>query len=301
MDNGMLYMLAPEGSDTTVTNAIWRYSFPHQQWSRFVFNEINVTTGIRSIFNNPDGALLIGDGAGNVWTLEDTSQDDGNDILIDILTPIADGGQPLLYKDPMDVQLHVDTGGSTVTLSLLADAIASASAPTYDVSSLGRGIWRAQTNDLGKFIKSQLSLTGSVGVFALTAYNLSYRPRPQRMLRLDTGSVIAPSNADASWPQEVEFDAIVDSSTFTMELYFNDVLSYTKSVTATVGKRDVYQIPLPRESKGERPRLVFYVSDDETSSVKGFDPYMVRLRLTASGNQDSDRQYLPMFPAGQAP
>ena len=299
MDNGMLYVLAPEGLGNTVSNVIYRYSFPHQQWSRLHFGQVSASTGIRSIFNNPDGSLIMGDGAGNVWTLEDTNQDDTNNISVNVRTPIMDGGQPLMYKDPFDAQLHCDTGGDPMTLFIAKDGQETDDGKSYSVTSDGNRIWRAQINDVGKFVKAQLELTGDVNDFSLAALNMTYRPRPQRMLYFDTGSIPAPGNGDVVWPQEVEFDCISDSSTITMELYFNDVLSYATTISPTLDVRDVHQIPLPRGSKGERPRVVFYVDEDATTDEAGFDPYMVRLRLTGSGNEDRSRQYMPLYPVGQ--
>jgi hypothetical protein len=300
MDNGMLYMLAPEGSSNTVSNVIYRYSYPDQQWSRFVFNQISASTGILSIFNNPDGSLLIGDGAGVVWTLEDGTQDNTNNITIDIETPVMDGQQPLLYKDPFDIQLHCNTGGGNVLLHLRKDEIESDNAPTYTVNSSTFGIWRANISNLGKFVKAQLLIDGSAPDFSLSKLNMTYRARPQRMMYFDTGYITPPGSGDLVWPQEIEADLLSDSTTVTMELYLNDVIEYTTTINPTAGIRDVYQIPLPFGTKGERPRVVFYVDDDSVTGDVGFDPYMVRLRLTGSGNEDMSRKYLPMYPLGMA-
>ena len=295
IDNGILYVLAPEG-ENTYARTIYRFSYPMQQWSRLLFGQL--TTGFQSIFNAPNGDLVAGDSAGNVWTLETGTQDNSNDINIDVLCPVDDGGNPLAYKDPFDVQLHCNTGGQTINLSIALDDD-DENATDYNVSAAGDLIWRANVSGLGKYVKSQMHLTGTLSEFTLSSMNMSYRVRPQRMLFFDTGSVVAPGNGDVVWPQEVELDCISDSSTITMKVYANDVLKHTDTISPTVSVRDVHQVPLPRGLKGERMRVTFEVDSNETTGAVGFDPYMVRMRLTGSGNQDVSRQYLPMYPAGQ--
>ena len=121
------------------------------------------------------------------------------------------------------------------------------------------------------------------------------------MVFLDAGYLKGENPSDLVWVQEVEFDAIC-ASDFTMRLYRNDVLYYTKLVSvSSPGVRDVHRIPVPRESKGERLRLTFASSTDEGAGDVGFDPYMVRCRVRSTGNEDMDRQYQTVYPAGEAP
>jgi hypothetical protein len=293
--NYMLYMLAPEGTDTS-GNVIYRYSFPDGQWSRLVFSR---TSAFLSIFCNPGGAILAGSDDGTVWRLESSTQDDGYDIAIDLLTPIADGGQPLSAKDAFDVQLHMMSDSDTLTLSLYKDGDLSATS-TYSASTTTPGIWRAQADDFGAFVKAQMQLTGAVSGFTLSAYNISYRVRPQRSMVFDTGYFMAVEPGDILWLQEVELDAIVNTSTFTMYVYVNDTLKWTSAAqTATTGKRVVYRIPMPRGIKGERVRLVFKGSDSTGTGETGIDAYSVRVRVDGSGNQDGNRTYQRVWPSGQ--
>ena len=296
-DNHMLYVQAAEEN---ASNAIWRYSVQHQQWSRLVFEEVT-TWG--SIFNEPDGTLIAGDQSGNMWILDSgtTEQDDSNDISIEILTPIQDGGNPLVYKDPMDLQIHMDSGDNNATVDIYLDGDSSSPTTYYTASTLIPGVWRQQLDDLGKFIKAQVRMTGLFNTLRIHAINISYRERPQRMVRLDTGYILPQDPQDIVWIQEVEFDANC-SEDFVMKVYRNDSLFYTVTQTVgTTGVRDVHRLPVPRQTKGERIRIVFESESDEGEGDVGFDPYMVRVRVRSTGNQDFSRKYQSVYPAGNAP
>jgi hypothetical protein len=301
VDNGIFYMLAPEGDETS-GNAIYRYIFNKQQWSRLQFDQV---TSFRSIFNNPDGSILAGDAAGRVWTLDDTTTqrlDNGEYITLGLLTPILDGGNPLSYKDPFDFQAHVNTGGQNMSVDFYRDGDAEATLTLTDMSTASINIYRASLHSLGNFIKAQVGIDGSSDNFVLSAMDLTYRVRPQRMVNLDTGYFMADEPGDWMWLQEIEVDAIVDSASFNAYVYFNDVLEYTSPAqTATVGVRDVYYIPLPRGLKGERPRIVLRTSDTTGAGAIGMDPYSVRVRMASTGNKDMNRTYKRVWPAGEAP
>jgi hypothetical protein len=294
IDNHMLYMLAPEGDATESAGIIYRYSFPKEQWSRLRFAEAG---NLRSIFNDPDGALILGDDEGVVWLLEDTNSDNGQKIFVELLTPIEDGGDPLLVKDAFDVQLHANTGSDDAAVELFKDGNA-ASTQTLTANTSQSQVWRGSANSFGEFVKAQMQISGSFSEFRLHRYNLSYRPRPQRMTYLDTGYFV--SSGDLVWVQEIEVDGIFTSD-FTVELYFNDVqfdLGSEASVTASANVRDVYQIPVPRGAKGERPRVVVKSDDTEGTDI-GFDPYFVRIRELHTGNEDGNRSYDTVWPVGQ--
>jgi len=293
-------MLYVQAAEENASNAIWRYSVQHQQWSRLVFGEVT-TWG--SIFNEPDGTLIAGDQSGNMWILDSgtTEQDDSNDISIEILTPIQDGGNPLVYKDPMDLQIHMDSGDNNATIDIYLDGDSSSPTTYYTASTLIPGVWRQQLDDLGKFIKAQVRMTGLFNTLRIHAINISYRERPQRMVRLDTGYILPQDPQDIVWIQEVEFDANC-SEDFVMKVYRNDSLFYTVTQTVgTTGVRDVHRLPVPRQTKGERIRIVFESESDEGEGDVGFDPYMVRVRVRSTGNQDFSRKYQSVYPAGNAP
>jgi hypothetical protein len=294
IDNHMFYMLAPEGADTNA-QAIYRYSFMKKQWSRLQYNQ---ASAFLNIYTEPDGTILLGDNGGSVWQLETGNTDDGSNIACYLLTPIEDGGQPLAYKDAFDLQLHMDTGGDDATVLLYKDGNA-AQTSSYTANTSQPTVWRRDTNNFGNFIKAQMGLTGDFQDFRLNLWDLTYRPRGQRMVYLDTGYFVA--GGDFIWVHEIEVDCIA-ANNFTVKLYFNDVefdLQGAGSVTATTEKRDVYQIPVPRGAKGERPRIVVQ-SDTSSGTDVGIDPYFVRVRHSESGNQEG-LKYTTVWPAGEAP
>ena len=296
VDAYIMYMLIPEGSDTS-GNIIYRYSQNEQQWSRLVFAEVDE---FWSIYNEPDGTLVAGDNAGRVWTLEVGDQDNSTDISIYLLTPIGDGGQPLAYKDADDFQMQCDTDGDTLTARLFKDGALTAS-ESYSVrTTADGGVFRGGAEGVGRFLRAQMDLSGTCSGFVLYSYNLTYRTRPQHMMVLDTGYFTPEEPADLLWLYEVEFDAIC-AADVTMTLYVNDTLKYSTPVGVTAfNVRDVHQIPLPRGTKGERIRLVFTTSNADGEGFQGFDPYSVRVRASSSGNQH-ERKYLKVYPAGNAP
>jgi len=296
VDNRMLYMLAPEGSSNTSTNVIWRYAFDLQQWSRFVFPQAG---NFLAIYNEPDGTLVASDDGGKVWKLEDGEQDDASDIRVTLLTAIEDGGNPLGRKDAFDLQLHMITDSDTATITLYKDGNDTETS-TYTGSTSQYQVWRANASDFGTFLKAQMQITGNFSQFRLHKYDLTYRVRPQHSYFLDTGYYIGPEPTDLVWMQEVEVDSIAEAD-LTMKLYFDDTLWYTTDISVTPSIRTVYRVPLPRGSKGLRPRIELYTTAANQAGENGFECYSVRVRSVATGNEDKDRGYIKMWPAGEAP
>src|SRR3990167_6596327 len=292
-DNLMLYVLAPEG-DSTSTNVIYRYSFPHQQWSRLVFDQVET---FLSIYKEPSGALVAGDSEGNVWQLDTGAQDDSNDVSVNIRWPLVDGGNPLAYKDAFDLQVHANTGGGTATIALYKEGSGSETS-SYTFSTTEDTVSRIQASDFGRFLYAQPRLTGSFSQFSLRQFNLTYRARPQHQVYLDSGYILPNKPGDIVWLQEVEVDAIC-ANDFSLILYHDDVEKYRVSVSATVGVRTTYVIPLPRGSQAKRPRIVLKTQAANASGAVGFDVYGIQVRVANSGNENGS-PYLNVMPAGSA-
>jgi hypothetical protein len=293
IDNMMLYVLAPEGSSES-SQTVLRYSFPTSQWSRLNYPQAG---NLRSIFKEPDGSLVAGDDAGNVWQLDTGTQDGSSDIPVELLTPIADGGNPLAYKDPHDLQIHVNTGGRTGTANLYKDGSLDVGW-TGEFSTTTPSVFRFQVDDLGRFLKSQLEITGSFNQFSIQQYDLAYRVRPQHAVLFDSGYILPAPPGNVVWLQSVEFDAIC-SNDFTMDLYLDDRLYYSVDVTAVAGERTVYSIPVPRGSQARRARLVFKTQSADAEGHVGFDCYGIQIRVPSSGNQ-SGSPFIQVYPVGQA-
>jgi hypothetical protein len=294
IDNLMLYILAPDGT-TASGKTIMRYSFPLSQWSRLRYTQAG---NLRSITKEPDGSLVAGDDTGNIWLLDSGTQDNSQDIAAYFLTPISDGGNPLVYKDAFDLQVHANTAGKTATVSLYKDGAAEATW-TDTLSTTVPTAFRLQASGFGRFLKAQFELTGNFTSLSIQQYNLSYRERPQHSVYLDSGYILPSKPNDVVWLQEAEFDANC-ANDFTMELYHDDVLKYSVNVTATANVRTTYVIPLPRGSEAKRPRLVFKTQAADAAGHVGFDCYGIQVRVSNSGN-DNGSPYLPIYPTGSAP
>ena len=294
VDNMMYYMLAPEGTETS-GNVIYRYSFANQQWSRLHYDQV---VQFKSLIKEPGGTLIAGDAAGNLWQLDTGVQDDSSDIAINALTPIVDGGQPFAQKDSFDLQLHCDTGGDTGTVALYKDGSVTL-ATSYAFVAPMPTVYRINASDLGTFLKAQLRITGSFNTFALQNMNLTYRVRPQNSMYLDTGYIIPAEPGDLVWLSEAEVDMITPSDV-TLMLYIEDALFHTATITAVPNVRKPYIVPLPRDAKGYRPRIVLATTASNAAGAVGFECYKVRIRSRSSGNQNG-LQYSTVFPVGTAP
>jgi hypothetical protein len=211
---------------------------------------------------------------------------------------MLDGGNPLVRKDPFDLQFHADTNGNTATVTVYKDGSASSSA-SYTFSTAQPQAYRIQAEDVGTFVRAQLQVTGTFDEFQLSSMDLTYRLRPQNMNYLDTGYFVADDPADIVWLQEVEIDANSPSDLYVM-VYLDDRLFTTETVSVTANVRTVYRVPIPRGAKARRPRIVVKTSAADGAGEIGFDPYFVRVRTRTSGNQGGAK-YRTVWPAGSAP
>jgi hypothetical protein len=294
IDNFLFYILAPEGSDTS-GNVIYRYS-KEGGWSRLMYPLVDE---FLSIYTEPSGALVAGDNDGNLWQLDTGAQDSGSDIQVRLLTPIVDGGNPLVNKEAHDFQIHCDTAGDTGTLTLYKNGSANPETTTYTFATNNPSVYRHNMNAFGRFLKAQLEFTGSFSRLSISHFDMTYRTRPQQAMKLDTGYILPDEPGDIIWLQEVEFDANAFGDV-TMELWREDALYNSQNITVTDGVRKPYRLVLPREAKAYRPRIVFYSTDSAGEGDVGFECYSVRVRTRSSGNK-GDNPYRQIYPVGNAP
>lgn len=287
------WTLIKDGSDV-----LWRYSLLKQQWSRtpYPFN-------IESIFRDPDGALIIGTDGGELWELEvgrqdKTSSSVGADIDVVILTPIDDGGNPLMRKDPQDLQIHADTGGATGTASFYLDG-SDTRVTSFDFSSFSPDVYRIDALDIGVFLKAQMRIDGAFNRFLLHAFGLTYRERVQEVMVLDTGTIAPVGTNRMVWISEVEVDCISPVN-LQMDVYLDDVLKTTQPVVVLPGRRSAYRVPVPRGCKARAPRIVFRTTNPDGVGNPGFEPYRVRVRDRGTGTA-VESEFRPIWPIGQAP
>jgi hypothetical protein len=291
-DNHIVFALMPEGTDTDPT-AIWRYDLngDPKQWARtpYPFTPL-------SIFKDPTGPLLVGTTDGRVVEIEVGTQDDDEDIEVDLLAPITDGRMPHNRKDPADLQIHCDTDSDVGSFKVYADGGASAGL-TVAFSTAGPNVFRANAQALGRFLKAQIGITGRFSKFLLHAFNLTFRPLPQQVMVLDSGYILPDGGKDLAWITDLvlDTDAAVATDLY-VDLYKDDTLFTT--LTVVIGaRRSTYPIPVPRGFKARRPRVVFRASAADGAGNVGFEPYGVAVRRRGTGTfTELPIQVLP--PAG---
>jgi hypothetical protein len=293
VDGKILYCLAPEGTTTSGTTITYRLDMNKQQWSRLVYPD-----NLLSILTEPDGTLIAGTDNGKLLEFEYGTGDESANPSVTLLTPFLDGGAPLTRKDAFDLQFHTDTNANTATVNAYKDG-SSTSTASYTFNTSQNQVYRIQAEDFGTFVKAQLKVTGTFDEFILSALDFTYRTRPQHMTYLDTGYILAQDPGDMVWMQEVEIDANSPSNLSCL-VYLNDALFTTQTVTVTANVRGVYRVPLPRSTKGLRPRIVVKTSASDGAGEIGFDPYFVRVRARSTGNQ-ANAGFVTVWPAGQAP
>lgn len=278
VDNHVLYMLAPEGVSTSGTSAIWRYDTLRDRWYRTFY-----AASFHSIHRDPDGRLIAGDSAGNVWLLEDGSDDDGTPITIDILTPYDDDGQPMRRKTAHDLVFGGGTGGSYITMIPVTDGIQQTTA--YSVSTSSGIEHRQNIYGLTDFTKLGWLISGSPTEFRLRHLNVGYRLHPQQRMALDTGYITPPGNGDLAWITEAEISV---RTPVNLELvpYFDDAAQDTLTITATPNVYTTYRVPFKRgQNKGRRPRLLLRTTNGAAEGNVGFELDWMRIRLKGTGNE----------------
>jgi hypothetical protein len=182
---GQFVALTPEGSSTTSSTVLYRHVPQRGGWQRHVY-----ASAFRCVYREPDGTLLASDAAGYLWQLGTGTQDDGADIPITIWTKIDDDGQPFNRKDPIDLRLHLDTGGAVLTAAVYLDGSETAALSTTATQSTV-GITAASLEDVAAFRQMQLRLTASVSVFRLVGFGVQYTPLP-----VPVRGILTPTNLD---------------------------------------------------------------------------------------------------------
>ena len=290
-------MLAPETGYTTSTSVVYRFSFVTNKWARttypWTFKSLSrdFSTG-QALAGTTDGKIIVLDASG-------ISQDAGQDIPIELWSRYDDGGNPLVYKDAFDVQVGVDTGGYSVVTSVFDEDDNFISFPT---TTVGTQAYRYDIGDAegddgwtGSFRLAQIRMTGSVGTFRLRHWNISYRPRPQHTMRLDTGHVMADKNGDRIDVKELEITA-KSSNDLVVNTYCDGVLrSGPTTITVSGDGPQKYNLILPRGTWGSRIRIVVETAASASAINPGFELEMIRIRAHASGNK-SRRSFIPIFP-----
>jgi len=274
VDNGIVYMLIPEGSENPT--ALWRYS--DGQWQRFTYG----SEVLRCLRREPDGSLLAGTTSGKVLELEHGDMDSGQPISINITTPHVDFGAPNARKTPVDVRLQALTGGAVGTLGLYLDRSLSP-AKEIPFSTSIDGIYRASVMDMDKFTRLQAKITGAFNTFVLQGFGMSFNPRPNHVMALDLGWIIPDSGADVAYLTHIELD-LESAYDLELDVYKNGVIHSTLPIVVTPNVRDIYNAVPPRDIKARRIGLKLRSTHAAGEGHVGFEFFMGRVRHGVTGN-----------------
>ena len=254
---------------------ILRYDFPSRLWARRPYSRV-----FRSITRDLQGRIVAGTQAGEVVTLNTGTQDNSRDIPVTILTTQQDDGRALSRKVPFDLSIRMDTGGNTATIGVYLDS-ASTPSLTFEASTSGQQVYKTSIASLPAFRRIQLKFEGDFSTFKLYDWNVSYRDMPQHHYHLDTGNISTAN--EYQWYREITFLLKSDFDVY-MDVYFDDVLLSTNTVTVTAGVTTQYQIPLGRAVRGRQPRVVVRTTASASANEDGFELYWVEWKVRESGN-----------------
>ena len=258
-------------------SSLLRHEFTSGKWTYrpYPFTVLGVARDL-------NGDIIAGNDRGQTLKLDRGTQDNTTAVPMVLWTSQQDGGKPLRRKFPFDLSIRVDTGGSDVTCAVHLDGSETA-ATSFTVNTSGQQVFMRDMSALSIFRRVQLRWSGSPNDFKLWDWNFSYRDAPQHHYYVDTGNVVTGFEY-IHWFREVTILARSDNDLY-VDLYFDDVLSETKTVTVTAGVTKTYRIPLGREEKGRQPRAVVRTSASAAATEEGFELYYVRWKVAPSGNE----------------
>ena len=261
----------------TQPNSVWKYMPTHQQWCRFDYPDNPL-----SIWREYNGQLVVGTDAGKIVEIEYGTTDGAAGISVDLLTPIDDGGNPLGRKDPADFQIHANTGGQEGTAEFYKDGSDGVVATTVPFTTSKDTVYRSALTALGTFLKLQLNFTGTFFTFALQSFGVSYRPRPQQFMVLDTGHIVPNAGQSLAWVSHVYLDCYspVDLQ---LQIYKDGTLYDTCDIPVTANIRDEYTVVMPRGTKGRRLRFIVVTTNSAGEGDVGFEPYSISVKNAVSG------------------
>lgn len=283
VSSGILTFIAPEGASTTSSDKLYRLHMRKDRWYRHDY-----PTNWRYIFQEPDGVILASDNNGTVWILDAGSQDEGTDIPVVIWTPVDANGLPYVRKDPLDLQIKLDTNGNNLAVAVHHDGSGSAATPTpINFQGNGLTIYKTGIQSMSAFRMMQYRMTGSFSTFKLYETNLTYRARPQHRMAVDTGYVRI-GEEDVTWVREIRLMANSPVN-LTLQVYLDGVIAATKTVTVTANVPRPYSVMLGREVAGYQLRVLIETTNNAGTGEQGFEVYWVDYRPAISGTKSAKR------------
>lgn len=170
---GQLLAITPEGTGIALSSGvIYRHAPAVNSWYRHAWDR-----DWRSLYTEPDGTVLAGDNGGRVWQLDVGTSDNGVSINAAIWTPQYNEGSSFARKDPLDVRLFLDTGGSSAPARFYFDGSATA-AKTVTCANVAMGIVAASMDGLSAYRDVQCKFTGDFFALRFGGFALNSTPLP---------------------------------------------------------------------------------------------------------------------------
>jgi hypothetical protein len=168
--HGELVAITP-GQDGSV--AVWRYHFAKARWTRHTY-----PTTFQAITREPDGTLVAGDTAGQLWTLDSNvaATDHGATIAWALTHKADDADAPTARKQAWDLRVQVDAGGAAVSVVGTLDTgrtITLSDTPSGD-SALMTGVF----DGLGAWRSLQVAMSGASSTMRLRQWTVGCETHP---------------------------------------------------------------------------------------------------------------------------
>lgn len=172
---GMLSAITPEGIASSSSTILYRHEFGTPRWFRHTY-----TPSWRSVYREPDGTLIAGSSAGQVWVLDSGVTDNGTRIPVVMWTLNDHVGHPFQRKDPHDFRTLIDTGGRDAQITLHTDN-ADTVAAVLIANNNGLGDEIFSLTQMPSFRLVQYRITGDFSQFRWASSNLGFHPLPMVM------------------------------------------------------------------------------------------------------------------------
>ena len=276
---GFISATAVFGTPPSSTSRVLNFDVHSKEWQY-----ITLPVEVSCLYRTSSGRLVAGTRYGKVIQMEKGFGDLDSTTAVEVRTPFLDGGLPYSHKELFELAITADTGGNSMSYSIYND-VDAAPVISDSVSSDGRTIIRRNLEGI-KARRFQLRVTGDFTTLRLYDYNISARPVPQHRTYLDTGNIRVGAE-EFHWFRSVRIMMVAYSTVF-VDVYFDDVLLYTESLTPLVGSAKIYNIPMRRSASGRQPRLVLRCGTDsaEATTDEGFEVYWIEWVTRTSGSKN---------------
>lgn len=288
--NRRLYVMHMEGEGFDSSQILYVLDFRRRQWRRERY-----TYAFLSLYREPDGTVIGGDGAGRLWQLAAVTGIGDRRGTIEVEIPVvyrgisdADG-RPFAQKEAYDWRGMLDTGGATATVNLVLDETTTVS---LSVAQSGYGLVQqtlGANTGMVPYTRVQHHITGNFKTLKIGHLGIVYRERPMGLLYWD--SSLLDFGADHVEFRELAFKLRAPQNVV-VRVKFGDWTAFNKEVQVEAGVDNVYPVEVGRGVRGRLPLIILepIVSGDEgpqpdnTSPTRAFKLYWVRAKFRKTGN-----------------